>query len=84
MEDENGDRVDVLCIKTWSKTCEATISVIQPFTPFYVNVNFNLIGDMILQINDQAIDNPSKLIQIVNEGISMHQAAGPLYGTWRV
>ena len=84
MRDENGNGTDVLCIKTWSKTCEATISVIQPFTPFYVNQRFSLIDEMVLQINDQEIDNPSELIQVVNEGISMHQAAGSLYATWRV
>lgn len=84
MSDENGNKVDVLCVKTWSKTCEAAISIIQPFIPFHVNKSFKLVGETIVQVNDQGLDNPSEFIQIIEEGTSMHQAAGPLYESWRV
>lgn len=84
MADENGSKTDVLCIKTWSNTFDASISIIQPFIPFYISHNFKLVGDMVVQLNDQNLENPSELIQIIEEGVSMHQAAGSLYGSWRV
>lgn len=81
---QEGVGIDALLIKTWSRSLDNSVAVIQPYVPFYKNNRLIIEMEMILQVNNQSIDNPESIIPIVKEGILEHQAASKLYLNWCV